>query len=77
MLTNDAKWVMCEQEWDFLAYPGMNIDGLAGEQSLKISGLSYDIKEKTFKLRLAWLSAEPINSSDMFDMNVGWEIASR
>jgi hypothetical protein len=66
-----------KKQLNFLAYPGMNIDGLAGEQSFKISGLAYDTIESICKVRMAWLSTEPLNASTLFALNVGWELATK
>lgn len=69
-MANDAKWMKKEMELSFTPYPGMNFEGLAGEHSLKISGMSFVLPEGYFKIRLAWLTDTPLNSRQM----EGWDI---
>lgn len=74
LMANDTKWVKVEKQLSFVPYPGMNFDGLAGEQSLKISGMSYDTNSGSFKIRLAWLSQDPMMSADMLSLGIGWTL---
>jgi hypothetical protein len=74
-MSNDAKWMKKEIELPFTPYPGMNFEGITGEQPLKISGMSYMVTEDCFKLRLAWLSDKPLNSKEMIALDIGWELA--
>lgn len=73
-MTNDCKWLEREQDLPFTPYPGLTFDGLAGPQPLKISGMSYDISDNHYKLRLAWLSPDPMDSEPMIALNVGWKV---
>jgi hypothetical protein len=73
-MTNDVKWVKKETELPYTPYPGMNFEGIAAEQPLKISGMSYVFPEGYFKLRLAWLSDNPLSSKEMVALDVGWVI---
>lgn len=75
-MSNDTKWLELEKELPFVPYPGFNFTGIAGEQELKISGMSYDISKDLFKIRLSWLSMEPMNADDMVALNIGWKIKS-
>lgn len=74
IMANDTKWVRCEHDLPFAPYPGMDIEGLAGEQPLRISGMAYDVGKQTVKVRLAWLSQDPLRSADLVALNVGWEL---
>jgi hypothetical protein len=74
LMANDTKWLELEEDLDFVPYPGLSFDGIAGEQSLKISGASYNVKEKYFKVRLAWLTIDPLNSQELLDLDIGWSI---
>lgn len=73
-MTNDVKWMEREEELPFIPYPGHDFTGLAGEQPLRISGMSYDIPGQFFKLRLNWLSSDPLTAQAMMDLDVGWKI---
>ena len=73
-MSNDAKWMEKTTELPFTPYPGMNFEGLAGEQPLKISGMSYDVIGNFYKLRLAWLSPDPMMSDEM--LKLGWIAAN-
>lgn len=75
IMANDAKWVQQELDLPFTPYPGMDFEGLAGEQPLKISGMSYNVKGSYYKLRLAWLSQDPLDSKQMLEY--GWELAKK
>jgi hypothetical protein len=77
IMANDAKWVMNIRDLSFVPFSGMDFEGLAGEQSLRVSGMSYDVTENFFKVRLAWLSAEPMLSRELIDLNIGWEMAAK
>ena len=74
IMTNDTKWLEREQNLSFIPYPGLSFDGLAADQPLKISGMSYDVTKDNFKIRLAWLSQDPLNSAAMMALDVGWKI---
>jgi len=41
---------------------------------LRISGISYDVPGQFFKLRLAWLSQEPMASEAMLKLGAGWKV---
>ena len=71
IMANDAKWVKREEDLDFTLYPGMNLTGLAKDHELKISGMSFDVPGKFYKLRLAWLTDQPMASKEMVEL--GWE----
>lgn len=73
-MANDTKWIKCERDLPFTPYPGMDFEGLAQEQPLRISGMSYDFTKKHMKVRLSWLSSEPLNSDVMVGLEVGWEL---
>lgn len=73
-MANDTKWLKREDDLDFVPYPGLSFDSLAGDFPLKISGASYDVQGKFFKVRLAWLTSDPFNSKEMLDLNIGWEL---
>jgi hypothetical protein len=75
LMANDTKWVVISKDMTFIPFSGMDIEGLAGEQPLRISGMSYDFVSNTFKFRLSWLSSEPLTSKQLYDLNVGWEEA--
>jgi hypothetical protein len=77
LMSNDCKWLERTQELSFTPYPGMTFDGLAAEQPLKISGMAYDVAGDFFKIRLAWLSAEPMVAADLLALGVGWEVKGR
>lgn len=74
IMANDTKWLEREEEIPFAPYPGINFEGIAGDQPLKVSGMSYDLKDKIYKVRLAWLSQEPLNSQKMLELDVGWKV---
>ena len=73
-MANDTKWMEMEKEIPFVPYPGLDFTGLAGEQPLRISGISYDVPGQFFKLRLAWLSQEPMASEAMLKLGAGWKV---
>jgi hypothetical protein len=70
LMSNDAKWMEKEVELSFIPYPGMDFEGLADEQPLRISGMVYNVEYDYFKLRLAWLSPDPLDSKVM--VGLGW-----
>ena len=77
LMANDTKWVMNHQDCPFVPFAGLDIGGLAGEQPLRVSGVEWDIPGNFIKLRLSWLSAEPLTSQQLYDLNVGWEVAAK
>lgn len=70
--SNDVKWMEREEDLPFVPQVGTDFEGISSEQPLRISGLSYNIQEQFIKVRLAWLSAEPMDSSEM--VKLGWKI---
>ena len=72
IMANDTKWMEREDDLPFVPYPGFDFIGLAGDQPLRISGMSYDIPGQFFKIRLAWLSPDPMDSGPMIQN--GWKI---
>ena len=74
LMANDTKWVEREEDLPFLPYPGFDFVGIAGEQPLRISGMSFHIPNQVFKIRLAWLSSDPLTSKTLIDMDVGWKL---
>ncbi len=71
VLSNDAKWMENEPQLPFIPQVGTDLDGLA-DQPLRISGMSYDVKNDYIKLRLSWLSPDPLNSDKMVEY--GWAL---
>ena len=74
IMSNDVKWMEYEVDLPFAPYPGHDFTGISGEQPLRITGMSYDIPGQFYKLRLGWLSPDPMMSQDMLALNVGWKI---
>jgi hypothetical protein len=74
IMSNDAKWMERIEDLSFTPYPGMDFTGSVGEQPLRISGMSYDVVDRSFKVRLAWLSHEPLTSAQMVEL--GWAAKS-
>jgi len=74
LMANDVKWVEREEELDFFPFHGLDFIGIAGEQSLRINSVSWDIQGKFFKVRLSWLSPDPMTSSELINLNVGWKL---
>lgn len=72
-MSNDVKWMEYEMDLSFVPQVGTDIAGISAEQPLRISGLLYDVPGEYVKLRLAWLSPEPMDSKDM--LNHGWKFA--
>jgi hypothetical protein len=74
VMANDTKWLEREQDLPFTPYPGMTLSGLAVDEELKISAMSYDVELDAFKIRLAWLTMQPLTSSQMLALDVGWKL---
>ena len=72
VMSNDAKWMEREENLLFTPYPGTDIDGITGGQALRINGMAYNVAENYFKLRLSWLSPDPLTSAEMVEL--GWKI---
>lgn len=70
--SNDVKWMEKEADLPFIPQVGTDFEGISSEQPLRISGLVYNIPEQFIKVRLSWLSAEPMDSSEM--VKLGWKI---
>jgi hypothetical protein len=71
--SNDVRWMeMVLEDISFVPQVGTDIEGISAEQPLRISGLAYNIPEKFIKLRLSWLSPEPMDSAEM--VKLGWKI---
>lgn len=72
LMSDDAKWMEKELDLPYTPHPGTDLDGLVGEQPLRINGMSYNVNGDFFKLRLAWLSHEAMHSSEM--VKLGWTV---
>ncbi len=77
LMANDSKWVMNVRECPFVPFTGMDVGGLADEQPVRVSGVEWNIPDNFIKLRLSWLSSEPLTSQQLYDLNVGWEAAAK
>jgi hypothetical protein len=74
VMANDTKWLEREQDLPFTPYPGMTFSGLAVDEELKISAMSYDVELDAFKIRLAWLTMTPPTSDVLLSLDVGWQL---
>ena len=74
VMSDDTKWLEREEDLPFTPHPGIDLDSIAGGQSLRVSGMSYDVVGQFFKLRLSWLSMDAIKAQDMLNFGVGWKI---
>lgn len=74
ILCNDAKWVEKIDELDFFPFHGLDFQGLAGEQPLRVNSVSWDMNEKFFKVRLSWMSQEIMTTKEMVDLAIGWTV---
>lgn len=70
LMSDDAKWMEQVLELPYVPHPGTDLDGLIEDQSLRINGMTYNVKENYFKIRLSWLSPNSLHSSEMTKQ--GW-----
>jgi hypothetical protein len=76
IMANDTKWVEREEDLPFFPFHGLDLTGMAADQPLRINSVSYDLPGQFFKIRLSWMSNEPINSKDLVD-NHGWKLVQK
>lgn len=74
ILSNDAKWMEREDDLPFTPHAGLAIEGLTDEQPIKINTMTYNVTEQHFKLRMSWVSPDPMTSKDMLKLNLGWRL---
>ena len=77
VMGNDTKWVERITELPFFPFHGLDFQGIAADQPLRVNSVLYDITDLEnpfFKIRLSWLSQQPLTSKQMVDLGVGWQI---
>jgi hypothetical protein len=47
LMSWDAKWMEKEVELDFTPFPGLSLDGLVGDETVKINTMSYDVGKQS------------------------------
>jgi len=71
ILSNDAKRMVAAVEEEFIPYPGMALRGYIGDHEVKINAVVYDRNTKSFKVALAWMSADIPDSLEL--QQYGWQ----